>query len=129
MNEYNTNIVNLTCSCPDWIETREQYKVYDPRRLCKHIINKLDVNNLPIEISKFKESIEFYQKKEWGFKRNFDEIIELDTFTLLGDFDWIDVFDENGIRYGVKKEQFTKDIYWANNKKPKKIFSNRKLSY
>jgi hypothetical protein len=119
MNEYNTDIVKLTCSCQDWKETRQQYKLNDPRRLCKHIINKLNINNLPIEISKFKESIEFYQKKEWGFKRDFDEIIELDTFTLLGDIDWIDVFDENDIRYGVKKEPFSKDIYWANNQKPK----------
>ena len=99
MNEYNTNVIELTCSCLDWIETRQKYKLSDPRRLCKHIINKLDINNLPPEISKFKGSIEFYQKKEWGFKINFDEIIELDTFTLLGDIDWIDVFDENGIRH------------------------------
>ena len=119
MNEYNTNVIELTCSCLDWIETRQKYKLSDPRRLCKHIINKLDINNLPPEISKFKGSIEFYQKKEWGFKINFDEIIELDTFTLLGDIDWIDVFDENGIRYGVKKEPFSRDIYWANNQKPK----------
>lgn len=119
MNEYNTNILKLTCSCPDWKETRQQYKLSDPRRLCKHIINKLDINNLPFEISKFKESIEFYQEKEWGFKRDFDEIIELGNFTLLGDIDWIDIFDENAIRYGVKKEPLSNDIYWANNKKPK----------
>lgn len=118
MNEYDTNIIKLTCSCPDWKETRQQYKLSDPRRLCKHIINKLDVSNLPTEISKFKESIEFYQKKEWGFKKDFDEVIELGTFTLLGDIDWIDVFDENGIRYSVKKEPFSKDISWANSQKP-----------
>jgi len=119
MNEYNTNILKLTCSCPDWKETRQQYKFNDPRRLCKHIINKLDINNLPVEISKFRESIEFYQKKEWGFKRDFNKIIELGTFTLLGDIDWIDVYDKNGIRYGVKKEPFSKNVYWANNQKPK----------
>jgi len=119
MNEYNTNITKLTCSCPDWKETRQQYEVSDPRRLCKHIINKLNVNNLPVEISNFKESIEFYQKKEWGFKRDFNEIIELDTFTLLGNIDWIDVFDENGNRYGVLIEPFSRKIYWAKNKKPK----------
>lgn len=119
MNEYNTNILKLTCSCPDWKETRQQYNLSDPRRLCKHIINKLDVRNLPPEISKFKESIESYQEKEWGFKRDFDEIIELNNFTLLGNINWIDVFDKNGTRYGVKKDDFSNNIYWAKNLKPK----------
>jgi len=116
---YTVDLQNLTCTCKDWKLERIKYPQGDPRRLCKHIISKLDVNNLPIEILKFRESIEFYQKKEWGFKRDFNKIIELDTFTLLGDIGWIDVFDENGIRYGVKIEPFSNDICWANNKKPK----------
>ncbi|WP_457598361.1 hypothetical protein [Hydrogenimonas sp.] len=119
MNKYNTDIVKLTCSCPDWKETRSQYPSSDPRRLCKHIIHNLDTGNLPGSIAKFKESIEFYQKQEWGFKRNFDEIIELDNFTLLGSVDWIDVFDNEGARYAVKKESFSKTFYWANERKPK----------
>ncbi len=69
MNTYNTNTSNLTCSCLDWLEKRSIYPLTDPRRLCKHIINKLDVNNLPIEISKFKESIEFYKKKNGDLKK------------------------------------------------------------
>ena len=117
MNTYDTNIAKLTCSCLDWEETRKEYQTNDPRRLCKHIINKLDINNLPSQIYKFKESIEFYQEKEWGFKKDFDEIIELNNFTLLVNTDWIDVFDENGIRYGVKKD-YSSNIYWANNIKP-----------
>lgn len=119
MNEYNTNIVKLICSCPDWKETRKQYPVNDPRRLCKHIINKLDLNNLPCQIYKFKESIKFYQEKEWGFKRDFDEIIELNDFTLLGNIGWIDVFNKDGIKYSVIKEDFSNKIYWANEFKPK----------
>jgi hypothetical protein len=75
MNEYNTNILKLTCSCPDWKETRIQYSTSDPRRLCKHIINKLNFDDLPYSIAKFKESIKFYQEKEWGFKRDFDTIL------------------------------------------------------
>lgn len=119
MNEYNTDILKITCSCPDWKETRKQYSIDDPRRLCKHIINKLNINNLPHSIAKFEESIKFYQEKEWGFKRNFDEIIELDSFTLFGNIGWIDVFDENHTRYGVKKDYYSNNIYWANNLKPK----------
>jgi len=119
VHEYNTNIEKLTCSCPDWEETRKQYLKNDPRRLCKHIINKLAIDNLPCTIGKFKESIEFYQKKEWGFKRDFDKIIELGNLTLLGNIDWIDIFDEDTIRYAVKKDYFSSTIYWANDIKPK----------
>jgi hypothetical protein len=118
MNEYNTDIVKLTCSCPDWKDRRWQYKLNDPRRLCKHIINKLDINNLPLEIVKFKESIEFYQEKEWGFKRDFDEIIELDNFTFLGSAGWIDVFDEDGTRYGYLNDSYTGKHWWAKENKP-----------
>lgn len=118
MNIYITDIDNQTCTCPDWQETRENFKFNDPRRLCKHIIKELDINNLPYSIAKFKEYIKFYQEKEWGFKTDFDEIIELSNFTLLGNIDWIDVFDENGIRYGVKKEIFSDIIYWAKQLKP-----------
>ncbi|MBS4068677.1 MAG: hypothetical protein KGZ62_08755 [Sulfurimonas sp.] len=130
MNEYNTNIVKLTCSCPDWKETRQQYKLNDPRRLCKHIINKLDVNNLPLEISKFKESIEFYQEKEWGFKRNFDKIFTLKDLTLLDSLDWIDIYDEDGNHYSYLFDTMTKNSVWRENKKPinYKIVENHYLS-
>lgn len=120
MNKYDTNILKLTCSCPDWQETRMQYPLNDPRRLCKHIINLLNVDDLPHSINKFKESIKFYQEKEWGFKRDFDELIEVDEFTLLYNFSWIDVFDQDGIKYSVKKDNFSNNIYWGKNLKPKK---------
>ncbi len=121
MNDYNTNILKLTCSCQDWKETRQQYKLNDPRRLCKHIINKLDMKKLPSEIAKFKESIEFFQEKERGFKNDFDEIIEIDTFTLLGNSEWINVYDEDGVKYGVLIKPFSNNIYWAKNQKPKRF--------
>lgn len=118
MNKYNTNTKKLTCSCLDWIESRQYYSLNDPRRLCKHLINKLDIDNLPIDIFKFKEDLLYYQEKGWGFKKSFDEMIELDSFTLLGTFDWIDVYDENAVKYSLKKEAFSNEIFWAKNKKP-----------
>jgi hypothetical protein len=121
MNDYNTNISKLTCSCPDWIEIRQQYKLNDPRRLCKHIINKLDMKKLPPQIAKFKETIAFFQEKERGFENDFDEIIEIDTFTLLGNSGWINVYDKDGINYGVLIEPFSKNIYWAKKQKPKRF--------
>lgn len=119
MNKYNTKITSQTCSCPDWIETRKKYPFNDPRRLCKHLINALDIDNLPSELFKFKEDLSYYQNEGWGFKRDFDEIVEISEFTLLGTFGWINVYDENAIKYGVRKETFSNEIFWANNKKPK----------
>jgi hypothetical protein len=55
MNLYDTNITKLTCSCKDWEEVRRDYPIDNPRRLCKHIINKLDVNNLSNSLKYFKE--------------------------------------------------------------------------
>ncbi|MDY0194203.1 MAG: hypothetical protein RBR93_11880 [Aliarcobacter butzleri] len=118
MNEYNTNIPNLTCSCPDWKETRVQYSISDPRRLCKHIINKLDIDNLPNSIAKFKESIKFYQEKEWGFKRNFDGIIELQNITMLCTSDSVETFDKFGKRCYAKRRYMSDSISWFNEQKP-----------
>lgn len=115
---YTIDLKRLTCACKDWQDTRRNYPLKDPRRLCKHLIHGLDVNNLPLPIFKFKDYIKFYQEKGWGFKRDFDEIIELNNITLLGNIGWIDVFDQNGTRYGVKKENFSNTIYWANDLKP-----------
>jgi len=116
MNEYDTSVDRLECNCLDWVKSRMNYEKEDPRRLCKHIIRKLDVDNLPLEIKNFKDMICFYQKKSKGFKTNFQEIVNLENLTLLGLFDWIDVCDDNGIRYGVKKED--NYIRWAKDIKP-----------
>ena len=64
MNSYNTDLVKQTCSCLDWKETRQEYELDDPRRLCKHIINKLDLNNLNDSLKYFRESLEYYQENE-----------------------------------------------------------------
>ena len=120
MNDYNTNILKLTCSCPDWKETRQQYKLNDPRRLCKHIINKLDIEKLPSEISSFKESIKYFQENERGFRTDFKKIVVLpkNNIIILYDYDWIDVFDHFGNRYGYLNNSNSDVIYWAKNKKP-----------
>ena len=55
MNIYNTDTEKLTCSCKDWEEVRSNYSMDNPRRLCKHIINKLDTDNLPTNLKYFKE--------------------------------------------------------------------------
>lgn len=121
MNIYNTNIQNLTCNCKDWQKTRKDYSTNDPRRLCKHIINKLDINNLPSSIKSFKESIIFYQKKEKGFTRDFKKVIdvpEANCKALYRDGDWINIFDENGKKYGLLIQD--DEYIWTTSGKPKK---------
>jgi hypothetical protein len=64
MNIYDTSIKKLTCSCKYWEETRSSCEMDNPRRLCKHIINKLDIVNLPNNLKYFKEDLEFYKEKD-----------------------------------------------------------------
>lgn len=122
MNNYDTNMRNLTCSCPDWIETRDSYLINDPRRLCKHIINKLDLDNLPDELKYFKESLEYYKSKEKGFTKDFDSVLYLpnvDCKVLYVKDGWINVYDKDGNKYGFLPYSYDKGFKWAKDKKPK----------
>jgi len=120
MNIYDTNIKDLTCSCTDWKETRAMYPIDDPRRLCKHIINKLDTTNLTDNLKYFKEDIEFYQSKEKGYTRDFDNSLYIPLAKCkvnYRDGDWINIFDENGKKYGllIKDDSFK----WSKVGKPR----------
>jgi curved DNA-binding protein CbpA/transcription elongation factor Elf1 len=42
--KYATNIINLTCNCPDWRGNRNHFSINDPRRLCKHLIASFEIN-------------------------------------------------------------------------------------
>jgi len=44
--EYNVSILRMTCSCPDFIKTRNNLKKNDPRRVCKHLAEQFAINNL-----------------------------------------------------------------------------------
>ena len=124
MNTYNTNLENQTCTCLDWKETRQEFKLNDPRRLCKHIINKLDINNLPTELKYFIESLEYYQKNQKSFTKDFDNvkyILEVDCKILYRKDDWINVYDKNGNKYGFLPYSYDAGFKWAENKKPKKF--------
>lgn len=124
MNTYNTDLENQTCTCLDWQETRQEFKQNDPRRLCKHIINILDTNNLSNELKYFKESLTYYQENQKGFVKDFDEvmyILEADCKILYTKNDWINVYDKNGNRYGFLPYSYDAGFKWAENKKPKKF--------
>jgi len=132
MNKYNTNIKNLTCSCLDWIETRVNYATNDPRRLCKHIIYNLDIDNLNDELKYFKEDIIFYKSKEKGYTKNFEKVLNIPKANCKVNYKndgWINIFDENYKKYGLLIDD---DRYvWAKDNKPKnfkevELFFNEK---
>ena len=132
MKTYKTNINDLTCSCLDWIETRKDYPIEDPRRLCKHIINKLDLENLPEELLYFKNSISYYQEQEWGFKRDFEQIIyisNVDCKVIYQDGGWSNIFDKNGNQYGFlitdTEFKWAKDTYPVYYKEIELFFSKK----
>jgi len=122
MNIYDTNTEKLTCTCKDWEEVRSSYAVDNPRRLCKHIINKLDTDNLPINLKYFKEDLEFYKEKEKGFNKEFHKIISLldsKYIALYRNDDWTNIYDKNGERFALIITSFNNDFKWAKDKKPK----------
>jgi len=121
MNIYDTDIKKLTCSCPDWMKKRNNYPFDNPKRLCKHIINKLDIANLPEAIKHFKESIEVYQEKEIGFTLGFENIIDMqeaECKALYRDGDWINIFDADGKQYGLLIRD--SEYIWTKKGKPEK---------
>lgn len=124
MNLYDTNITELTCSCKDWEEVRSGYSIDDPRRLCKHIINKLDVNNLPNDLKYFKEDLAFYKENEKGFNKQFQKIIPLldsKYLALYNDDDWTNIYHEDGENFALIITSFNNDFKWAKDKKPKEF--------
>jgi len=122
MNIYDTDIKKLTCSCKDWEEVRCAYSTDDPRRLCKHIINKLDIGNLPKTLKYFKENLEFYKEKEKGFGKEFQTIIPLldsKYIALYSNDDWTNIYNQDGEHFALIITSFNNDFKWARDKKPK----------
>lgn len=122
MNVYDMDIEKLTCTCKDWTEVRSGYAMDNPRRLCKHIINKLDTDNLSKTLNYFREDIEFYQSKEKGFGKEFQKIIPLldsKYIALYNDNDWTNIYNEDGESFALIITSFNNDFKWANDKKPK----------
>ena len=125
-NEYSTDIEKLTCTCLDWQEKRCQYAMDDPRRLCKHIVKKLDLNSLLKAVKYFRESIVYYQSNNKGFNDfDFDKIIHLpqNDLKILGYENlfhgiWMNVYDKEGNRYGFLIDRYTFAFIWAKEKKP-----------
>ncbi len=118
-NKYDTNIKEKTCSCKDWTDTRSHYELYDPRRLCKHLIQELKDLDVQQHYPYYQQEIAFYKNKERGFKRDFDEIIDLSKFGLMVFVsEWCDVFDIKGNRYGFRFDWETGDKIWAKGIKP-----------
>ena len=113
--EYSVDIDGLSCTCKDWIEIRSNYSKDDPRRLCKHIIQIIDVNNLSDELKYFIEDIEYYKDNKYGTKI-FNEMIYIkkaDCKVVLKDSDWFDVYDSNGKKYGLNLRDI--NFMWTNN--------------
>ncbi len=121
MNSYDTNIKNLTCSCLDWQTKRAEYSIDDPRRLCKHIINKFDIENLPESMKYYKEHILYCQEREMPFRREFQEIMPLldkKYIALYNDNDWTNIYNEEGEEFALIITSFNDCFKWAKDKKP-----------
>lgn len=119
--EYYVNLSELSCTCKDWALERFIYNKDDPRRLCKHLIEKIDLNTLSEDLKYFREKIEHHKKYETGFTKYIDDIRyikEADCKVLYRNrSEWNSVCDSFGITYGLS---ITSHGYrWTNRGKPK----------
>ena len=130
-NKYDIDINGLSCTCPDWIETRQQFNTNNPARLCKHLISQINLDNLNDELIYYKDEIEFCQINNWGFKKSFNKILKIPNTTyrvLYNEYgDWNELFDKNANRYAFTLHPYdvSEDlvgsegcIKWAKDEKP-----------
>lgn len=82
---YSTNIKTFNCNCEDWTKNRSNYKSYDPRRLCKHLVSKLLSTDLPEEFKPFKDYLQYRQSTFRGVKL-FNEIVFLESSIVVVDY-------------------------------------------
>lgn len=121
MNSYITDTIVQTCSCKDWKNTRYKYEKDDPRRLCKHLIKQINLENLPKNLIPFKQSIAFYKEERRGFKRRIYSIIKIPDTDLIVLYQqgWIDVFNSEGELYSlVLYDYINEDIKWSGDMHP-----------
>lgn len=87
-NKYLTNVSELTCSCLDWKLKRAHYKKNDPRRLCKHLINKFDlvmpeILKLPSFLIPYHYKIIQYRNDRKGFLNYYTNAYFFEDSTLF----------------------------------------------
>lgn len=116
--DYETDINNLTCTCKNWTLLRSQFPIDDPRRLCKHLIKKIDINKMDSNLNRYKYEIEFYKNKNSGFPDDFNTLIDIEgtSHKLLYKHDnqsWMSFFDSDGTKYGVMHENYER-VVWTN---------------
>lgn len=114
--DYETDINNLTCSCKNWKLLRSQFPIDDPRRLCKHLIKKIDIDNMDSNLNRYKYEIKFYKNKNSGFPDDFNTLIDIEgtSHKLLYKYDnqrWMNFFDSDGTKYGVMHENYEKVVW------------------
>lgn len=116
--DYETDINNLTCTCKNWKLLRSQFPIDDPRRLCKHLIKKIDIDNMDSNLNRYKYEIKFYKNKNSGFPDNFNALIDIEgtshtLFYIQENQSWMSLFDSDGIRYGVMHDNYER-VVWTN---------------
>lgn len=114
--DYETDINNLTCTCKNWKLLRSQFPIDDPRRLCKHLIKKIDIDNMDSNLNRYKYEIKFYKNKNSGFPDDFNTLIDIEgtSHKLLYKHDhqsWMSFFDSDGTKYGVMHENYEKVVW------------------
>lgn len=91
---YGINLALLACTCPDHLKNRSSFSKNDPRRVCKHLRQKLAQNNLyEIQDDLCKSIIDsgWVAQKLYTFWINQKSRIAF----MYGDGEWINIFVRN----------------------------------
>ena len=109
--EYKIDVLEITCTCPDFSDRRSGFNRDDPRRLCKHLIRALLENGeLPESMDKYCDKLQGIADEGRGFpltKKLVNHLIDGYPFEIwlcdtqnISDpkYAWCDVY-EKGKRY------------------------------
>jgi len=91
---YGINLAQFACSCPDHLGKRSKFAKTDPRRVCKHLLQKLiQSNNFKPQDDLCKSIIEarWVAKELYTFRVNKSSRIAF----MYGDGEWINIYVRN----------------------------------
>jgi len=111
--EYIIDLNELNCTCPDFLEERNNFNKNNPKRLCKHLIkeiihtNYIDKNK---DLNFFKSEIKDYFERKIGFAKNyiFQDLNKI-RILYVCDSSWIKIYDELGNKGCYNGEKFACD--------------------
>lgn len=117
--EYECSTDQLSCTCPDFSERRQDYPKDDARRLCKHLVQLLDKTTLREDFRQDSAVLQACRNRRRGFPLYSQRVAmtagkaTYQLFWPQHETEWIDVYERD--RWGYN----TLERRWAYGDKPR----------